>query len=242
MTMVEHLDELRKRLGLALLGLGAGAVIGYIFAPQIMAVILRPAGTPKLTALTVLEPFLAKFKTALITGVALSMPWLLYQVFAFIRPALTPQEKKAADWALVGMAVLFYTGVVFGYVFILPASTRWLLAQGGDIIQVQLTALAYVGYVAWFMVGVGLAFETPLLIVALAWLGIVSPATLRKEWRIAYMVIFTASAVLTPDWSPVTMFMVAAPMIVLYELSIVLCRILFRQRAAAQGEAGTVQG
>lgn len=232
MTIIEHLEELRMRILLALTGVAIGTVLVFIFSNRILELLLRPAGTTKLIALTVLEPFLTRLKVSLIMGIGLAMPWILYQTFMFIRPALTREERRVANVVVVLLGVLFYTGAAFGYRFIVPSATRWLLAQAGEMIEVRLTALNYVGYITWFLVGVGLAFETPILILSLTWLGIVNPAQLRREWRVAYMTILVLAAMLTPDWSPITMFFVAVPMIFLYELSILLSRWLIRPRRA----------
>ena len=134
--------------------------------------------------------------------------------------------------------MLFAIGIVFGYLVILPVSLRWLLAQAGTQFNVLITANAYISFVLFFLLIVGATFETPLVILTLALLGVVSPQTLRKEWRIAYMIIAGIAVFGTPDWSPVTMLLVAIPMVMLYEFSIVLCRIFIRP-AAPQPVRGT---
>jgi len=123
---------------------------------------------------------------------------------------------------------LFACGVVFAYVFVLPVSTRWLLAQAGSQFNVLITANSYITYVLFFLGIVGGTFETPLLILGLAMLGLVTPQTLRREWRIAYMIAAAIAVLGTPDWSPVTMGLVFVPMVLLYHFSILLCRIFIR--------------
>ena len=238
MTLVEHLEELRQRLQYAVLGLLVATGVGLIFVDRLLAILLRPAGHVKLTTLTVLEPFLVKVKVAFLFGFAVSMPWILYQIYAFVDPALTETERRRTIPLSLLAGVLFAIGIVFGYLVILPVSLRWLLAQAGTQFNVLITANAYISFVLFFLLIVGATFETPLVILTLALLGVVSPQTLRKEWRIAYMIIAGIAVFGTPDWSPVTMLLVAIPMVMLYEFSIVLCRIFIRP-AAPQPVRGT---
>jgi len=228
MTLVEHLDELRQRLQYAVLGLLVATGVGLLFVDTLLGILLRPAGNVKLTTLTVLEPFLVKVKVAFLFGLAVSMPWIIYQVFAFVDPALTATERRRTIPLSLLAGVLFAIGIVFGYVVILPVSLHWLLAQAGTQFNVLITANAYISFVLFFLLIVGATFETPLVILTLAFLGIVSAQTLRREWRIAYMVIAGIAVFGTPDWSPVTMLLVAIPMVLLYEFSLVLCRIFVK--------------
>jgi sec-independent protein translocase protein TatC len=239
MTLVEHLEELRQRLMYSILGLLIASGLGLAFVDRLLALLLRPAGNMKLTTLTVLEPFLVKMKVAFLFGFAVSMPWILYQMFAFVAPALTDAERRRVIPLALLSGVLFAVGVVFGYLFILPVSTRWLLGQAGNQFQVLLTANAYISYVLFFLSIVGGTFETPLVILSLVALGVLSPQTLRKEWRIAYMIIAAIAVLGTPDWSPVTMILVAIPMVLLYEFSIILCRIVIRPASSQPLPTGT---
>ncbi len=231
MTLVEHLEELRQRLQYAILGLLAASGVGLIFVDEMLRFLLRPAGNVKLTTLTVLEPFLVKVKVAFLFGLAVSMPWIMYQIYAFVDPALTETERRRTIPLALLAGVLFACGIVFGYVLILPVSLHWLLAQAGTQFNALITANNYISFVLFFLLIVGATFETPLVILTLAFLGVVSPQTLRREWRIAYMIIAGIAVFGTPDWSPVTMLLVAIPMVLLYEFSIVLCRIFIKTPA-----------
>lgn len=231
MTLVEHLEELRQRLQYAVLGLLIATGAGLFFVDTLLAVLLRPAGSVKLTTLTVMEPFLVKIKVAFLFGLAASMPWIIYQLFAFIDPALTENERRKTIPLSILAGALFAAGIAFGYLFILPVSLHWLLGQAGTQFNVLITANAYISFVLFFLLIVGATFETPLVILTLAVLGLVSPQTLRREWRIAYMIIAGIAVFGTPDWSPVTMLLVAIPMVLLYEFSLVLCRIFVKPPA-----------
>jgi sec-independent protein translocase protein TatC len=231
MTLVEHLEELRQRLQYAVLGLLVATGLGLFFVDILLRVLLRPAGDVKLTTLTVMEPFLVKIKVAFLFGLAVSMPWIIYQLFAFVDPALTENERRRAIPLSLLAGLLFACGIVFGYVLILPVSLHWLLGQAGSQFNVLITANAYISFVLFFLLIVGATFETPLVILSLAFLGILSPQTLRREWRIAYMIIAGIAVFGTPDWSPVTMLLVAIPMVLLYEFSLVLCRLFIKPPA-----------
>ena len=231
MTLVEHLEELRQRLQYAILGLLVATGVGLFFVDVLLGILLRPAGSVKLTTLTVLEPFLVKIKVAFLFGFAVSMPWIVYQLYAFVDPALTETERRRTIPLSLLAGFLFATGIVFGYLVILPVSLHWLLAQAGTQFNALITANAYISFVLFFLLIVGATFETPLVILTLAFLGVVSAQTLRREWRIAYMIIAGIAVFGTPDWSPVTMHLVAIPMVLLYEFSIVLCRIFIKPPA-----------
>lgn len=226
MTFLEHLDELRTRLIRSLIYTGLGAAAAGIFWEDIFKLLLVPAGIKKLTYLGPVDAFLVKFKLALYAGLVLAAPLIIYEILAFIAPALTRSEKKVALPIVFLTVLLFYSGIVVGYFLILPPGTRWLLSQGGEVMQEMLTADRYLSYAMMFLAGVGASFEVPIVIWILAKLGLVTPRSLLVGWRYAVLVIVTAAAILTPDWSPITMTLFALPMVVLYFLSIILIKIL----------------
>jgi sec-independent protein translocase protein TatC len=226
MTFLEHLDELRTRLIRSLIYTALGAIVTGIFWEDIFRLLLVPAGVKKLTYLGPVDAFLVKFKLALYAGLILSAPLVVYEILAFITPALTRSEKRVALPIVILTVLLFYSGIVVGYLFILPPGTRWLLAQGGDVMQQMLTADRYLSYAMMFLAGVGASFEVPIVIWVLSKVGLVTPKSLLTGWRYAVLIIVTAAAILTPDWSPITMTLFALPMVILYFLSILLIKIL----------------
>lgn len=230
MTLLEHLEELRRRVVFALLGLAVAAAIGLWQEDRVLHLLMRPAGVTHLVALTVLEPILVKFKVALVFGVVTAFPWLLFQALLFVAPALSEREARYLLPITSLSLTLAVAGVVFGYYFILPPSTQWLIDQAGTVMSMQITALSYVSYSLWFLAALAIAFQTPLVVLSLVGLGVLSRRRLRQEWRVVYMVITVLAAVITPDWSPVTMLLVAAAMVGLYELSLLLARVVFPGR------------
>lgn len=231
MSLVEHLEDLRRRILLAVGGLLLASAVGMLEQDQLLRLLLRPV--PQLThlvALTVLEPLLVKFKLALVFGIVVSFPWVLYQALLFVVPAFTAREARYVV-PITGLSlVLSVVGVGFGYFFVLPASTGWLLNQAGTVMSLQISALAYVSYAVWFLAIFALAFQTPLVVVALVGLGVVSPAQLRREWRKVYVSLGLLAATITPDWNPVSNLLVAAALIGLYELSLLLVRVILPRR------------
>ncbi|MDR7415989.1 MAG: twin-arginine translocase subunit TatC [Armatimonadota bacterium] len=237
MTWIEHLEELRQRLLWSVVGLALGTALSWSFSDALLRILLRPSGGIQLHAIGMLEPFLARFRVAVTGGLVLSMPWIVYHVFRFIDPALEPHERRVLIPVALAAGGLFAFGVVFGYFFLLPSASKWLLSQAGEVIRVQITALNYLSFVTWFLVATGLGFETPLLVVAACALGIVTPQRLQREWRTAVLAILVLSAAVTPDWSPVTMFLLALPMIVLYEGAVLVSFLIVRRRAQKAQDA-----
>jgi len=232
MSLVEHLEDLRRRVLLGAGGLLLASAAGLVLYDHLLRLLRRPveAQLPQLVALTVLEPLLVKFKLALVFGIVVSFPWLLYQTLLFVVPAFTTREARYI-LPIAGLSlVLSAVGVVFGYFFVLPISTAWLLNQAGTIMALQISALAYVSYAVWFLAIFALAFQTPLVVVALVGLGLMSTARMRQEWRTVYLGLGILALLITPDWNPVSNFLVAAAMIGLYELSLLLVRLLLPGR------------
>src|SRR5574337_38990 len=229
-SIVVHLEDLRRRVLWGLAGFGLTLLIGLWQQDRLLALLMRPAGLTHLLALTVLEPLLVKFRVAFVFGLVMAFPWLLLQALLFVSPALSQREARYILPLAALSVVLSVAGVVFGYTLILPTSTRWLLDQAGSVMSVQITALSYVSYAVWFLAAVAATFQTPLVVLSLIGLRVVSYSKLRQQWRTVYLVIAVLSTMVTPDWSPITMGLVAVAMAALYELSLLLARIVLPGR------------
>src|SRR2546429_4712129 len=217
-SIVEHLEEFRRRVLWAVAGFLFATFVGLWQQNRLLLLLMRPAGLTHLIALTVLEPMLVKFKVAVVFGLILAFPWLLLQALMFVSPALTKREARYVVPITTLSVALSVVGVVFGYLFVLPLSTRWLLAQAGSVMSVQITALSYVSYATVFLAVIAFTFQTPLVVLALIGVGGVSPAQLRKPLPTVYMTITVLAAVVTPDWSPITMLLVAAAKVRLHRI------------------------
>ncbi len=224
MGFLEHMEELRQRLTKAILGTVIASSVAGIYWKEVFELIKKPAGKLKFQALHVFEPFMTKVKVSVIAGVFLAAPFIIYQLVAFIKPALKPKEKKYLYPLLFFFIFLFYLGVFFGYTYIMPLATAWLISQSEGVATLQARISDYISYASIFIIGSGFSFEVPIVIYALAKIGLFDEKALLRNWRLAIIVIVTAAAILTPDWSPVTMILFASPMVVLYFLSILLVR------------------
>jgi len=171
-----------------------------------------------------MEPFLVNVKISFFCAIITVSPLLAYQIAVFVSPAVTQKIRKYMAVILILFFILFAGGFFFAYRFLVPISIRWLMNQGASL-KANLSVTKYISFVGWFMFGGGVAFETPLVLLFLIKAGILKVATLRRQWRIVYITILLLSAVITPDWSPVTMFVLAVPMVLLYELSMILARL-----------------
>src|SRR2546426_5419645 len=236
--IVEHLEEFRRRVLWAVAGLLFATFVGLWQQNRLLLLLMRPAGLTHLIALTVLEPMLVKFKVAVVFGLILAFPWLLLQALMFVSPALTEREARYVVPITTLSVALSVVGVVFGYLFVLPPSTRWLLNQAGSVMSVEITALSYVSYATLFLAALAVTFQTPLVVLTLIGLRIISRAQLRRQWRAVYMTITGLAAGITPDWSPITMLLLAAGLGGLFPLNFVPGRLGFsgRELAPVAGE------
>src|SRR3989454_9008122 len=180
-SIVEHLEEFRRRVLWAVAGFLSATFVGLWQQNRLLLLLMRPAGLTHLIALTVLEPMLVKFKVALVFGLVLAFPWLLLQALMFVSPALTKREARYVVPITTLSVALSVVGVVFGYLFVLPLSTRWLLAQAGSVMSVQITALSYVSYATGFLAVIAFTVQTPLVLFALIGFGGVARAHLRIQ-------------------------------------------------------------
>jgi sec-independent protein translocase protein TatC len=225
MTIVEHLEELRDRLIKSAIALTVTTLLSFAFAKQFLQILIAPMGptppvSPSPTATIVIFT-----KVALISGVALAMPVLVYQLIRFVAPGLTPQEKRYLYAILPGATVSFVAGVAFAYFVMLPAAIPFLKGFLSDIIQPTWFIDRYISFITSLLFWVGLSFETPLLMFFLAKLGIITPAALSRYRKYAILVIAIIAAVITPTVDPFNMLLVMGPLILLYEIGVLLAKL-----------------
>lgn len=238
MTYLQHLEELRRRIIVSVIALVVAFTVAWIFAWDILAIVKEPAGDITLHFMGPMEPFLVRFKLALFGGLLLALPVILFEILGFVSPALKRKERSYTVGVMLMIVAFFAAGVYFGYTFIMPPGIRWLLGVAGTQMTPILSASQYINFSGLFMLGLGVSFETPVIIWLLVALGVLTPEQLWKHWRGALIVILLVAAIITPDWSPVTMTLVAIPMLGLYLLSIGLAWITTRKRRKAEAAAG----
>jgi sec-independent protein translocase protein TatC len=229
-ALLPHLNELRRRLMVAVIALGVGTALAFLLAPQVLDFLTVPiGGLENLQAIELTEPIGVYVRVSLLAGAILAMPIIVYQVMAFVVPGLMPNEKQGLFIALPFIFLSFLAGAAFAYYVMLPVAVPFLATFGG--IQGNFRVSSYISFVTRIILWVGVAFEMPLIIAVLARLGIVTPDALRKGWRIAVVVIAILASVITPTVDPVNMLIVMLPLLALYLLSIVLATWMYRKRA-----------
>ena len=168
-------------------------------------------------------------KVSLASGIVLAMPYLTYQLFMFASPALTRKEKRYVYLILPWVALMFVGGVVFSYFILVPPATKFLLTFGSEIATPQIKIGNYISIVTRLLLSIGLVFEMPVITTFLARLGIITPKWLAHKRRMAIVFAFILAALITPTFDPINQSLVAAPLIILYEMGIWLAKLVHRK-------------
>jgi len=236
MSFMEHLGELRTRIMWSLLAAGIGIVIALFITDPVMRFISRPILNMKteLVFTSPTEAFWTWMKVAMMLGIFISMPGILYQVWKFVAPGLHAHEKKyAAPFILVG-SLLFLIGGVFAMLIIIPYASTFLVNFGQEKgWKPMLTVSSYTDFVIKFTLAFGLVFELPVVITILSLIGVVTPQFLSKNRKYAILVNFIIAAVLTPTPDMINQTLMAGPLCILYEVGIICARLATRRRRQA---------
>jgi sec-independent protein translocase protein TatC len=223
MPLFDHLAELRRRIAIALLAIMLGAVVGFVLGPRIIEVLKAPYGDAPLLLLAPGEGFFITLKIAIATGIVLGMPVILFELWRFVSPGLTTEERRLArPWVPLAL-VFFAAGVTVAYV-VLPFAIGFLSSFGTGELENAWTADGYFGFVATMFVGFGLVMEFPIVLVLLSKVGIVTSARLKASRRYVIIVFAIVAAVATPGGDIISPFVLGVTMYGLYELSILLVR------------------
>lgn len=217
-ALLDHLDELRQRLILALVGVGLGMLLVLPWVSRIITWMARPVG--RLVFLSPTEAFMAQFKIAMVTGFLLTLPWVLYQLWRFVAIALTPPERRHARWILPSTYGLFLVGVAFSWFVVVPLAVQFLVRTGTPSLRPLWSIEAYLNFSLGLSCTIGVLFELPLVLLFLARLGIVSKDTFAGKRRVVYVLIVIAAGLLTPGPDVLSQVLVAIPMVLLFELSL----------------------
>ena len=238
-SLVEHLTELRHRLFICLGSIIPAFALAYAFHDHLIERLkdLLPPGTPLVT-FGVTEPFLTSLKVSFYAAIAIVLPIILWQVWAFLAPAVGEDTQRVLGVFVVLATALFAAGVAFCYVVVLPKALTFLVDYDSDLYTTQIRASYYLSFVALTLLAFGIAFEMPIFVLALVRLGVLSSARLRSNRRVGY-VLMLVFAILLPTVDPVSLALEVAPLLVLYELSIWISVLMERrwERAAAEAEA-----
>lgn len=215
----DQIDALRKHLLRALIGLAIAVAISFTFTQRIVDFLSRPAGgLDTMKAIEVTESIGVFMRVALLSGIALALPYIAFEFWAFAAPGLRPRERK---FGLVGIpmaTLLFISGAAFTFFVMLPTALPFLMNFMG--IQAQLRPQSYFSFVTGLMFWIGIAFEFPLVVYILTAMGLIKPQVLVQQWRLAIVIIAIMAAAITPTVDPVNMALVMGPMSLLYFMSI----------------------
>ena len=237
LSIVEHLSELRSRLIKCVIAMVVGTSISAALTFPILRFLKRPAEDVALVYIDPTELISTYFKVAILGGLILAMPVVLYQVAMFVAPGLTAKEKRYVVVALPGVVLCFIAGIVFTWFILLPPSLHFLLHFGSDVAEPQIRISRYINLILMLSLWVGISFQTPLIMLVLARLGIVSSRGFARRRKFAFLGAFIVGAVLTPTFDPVNQTLLAIPIVVLYEAGIWLAKLASRQRQKAAAKA-----
>jgi sec-independent protein translocase protein TatC len=236
-----HLTELRKRVTYSAIVIVIAVIACFIEKGYVFALLMYPLKSTsyagqKLLAFSATEPFMAILKVSIYAGLLVSLPFLLYQFWAFILPGLYEKEKKSVI-PYVGLSwALFLAGVVFGFLIVLPTGLKWLLNFSKGQFTVMLHVDAYVSFISLFLLAFGAVFELPLIMMLLAWAGIVDYKKMRKWRKWAILGNAIIAMVITPSQDPISMMLMLIPLLILYEFGIWLSLLVFKRRERRRSE------
>jgi len=249
LTLVEHLDELRRRLIHAAIALAVGVLAAMVLNDFVFHLLLRPlqrlpAPAPhKITTFSPAEPFMVSLKVWVYMGVIVASPIIIWEFWAFVGPAFAPTSRRVLVALVAVCAALFLFGVAFGYLIVLPKGLNWLLGFNSDYFNTQARAADYFSFVAWFLVAFGAVFLAPVVIVGMVRIGVVDTAFLRRHWRYAIVINAIVAMVATPSQDAFSFIAMFIPLEILYELSILVARVVERRRRRMeQGERPDDEG
>lgn len=232
-TLVEHLEELRSRLLVCLLALGAAFPIAYFFHQELIEALMRLLPDDRtLITIGVAEPFTTGLKVSFYASLALAFPVLVWQTWSFFAPAVQEGNQRIVARFVALATVLFAGGMAFAYFIVLPRALDFLTQYDEDLYDIQIRASYFLSFVALMIFATGLVFQLPIFVIALVRLGVLTSAQLRSNRRIGYVILLGA-AILLPTVDPVSLALEVVPLLVLFELSIWLSVVLERRWRAA---------
>ncbi len=229
-SFIDHLEELRKRILYSIACVGVVTVIAFFFSKKVLALIIQKSQLQSAYFFSPMEAFTTNIKVAIFLGIFVSFPFILYQTWAFIGPGLTKKERTVSiSYLLFGMS-FFVIGNLFGYFILIPYGLQFLLSFGSEYLQPFMNISRYIGFIFWCLLGSGFLFQLPLLLFFLIKLGIVDVDTVTKHRPEAMIAVLVLCAVITPTGDFFTLLLIAIPLLLLSELSILFARLSQRSQ------------
>jgi sec-independent protein translocase protein TatC len=236
MTLVEHLEELRSRVWKACAALGVSFIAGIILARPLLVQIHKTSQVTAFDVNDVTEGITDYFKVALYIAFTIAFPVIFYQIFSFISPGLTRKEKRIIYNSLPFVVVLFLTGAGFAFFFAIPRAFNFLSGFNSDLYDFSPTLSSVAAFYIQVSLGMGLAFQTPIVMYLLARIGIVTPKQMTSSRRYAAVVVLIAAALITPTPDPINMMIVAVPIYCIFEIGLIFARIGGRRHLASRAQ------
>jgi sec-independent protein translocase protein TatC len=233
MAFLDHIRELRRRIIRIVLVILAATGAALVFTPRILLLLIQPYGE-LLKVIGPTEGVANYLRIALTCGVGGATPWIVFEIWGFIAPALLRREKRFALAIIPSALLLFLGGVAFAWFLLIPAAVKFLAGFSPEVFTTEWTSQNYIPFVTSLLFWIGVTFEMPVLVFLLARLGILSARLLLKGWRIALVLITVGAALITPTVDPFNMMLVAVPMAALYFVSILLAAIARRKPRASR--------
>jgi sec-independent protein translocase protein TatC len=231
-TFLEHLDEMRRRLWVAVAAFLAASAVSLFYADRLLEIALGPV-RGQIGSLYFFSPsdaFSVKIKLALLSGVFVASPVILWQFWLFMSPAMRAHERKAVLPFSLLTSSLFIGGAAFGFKFVLPAALNFLVGMQTETLQPMISASEYLSFVSFLLVAFGFAFNLPVFVLLLVWSGAVNVEMLNQFQRQMVVMIFIASAILTPGPDIASQLMLAVPLLLLYEGSVLAAFVMDSMR------------
>ena len=230
LTVLGHIGEFRKRLVRSVIAVTIVTIIAFIFARQIFYFLILPAEGINLIYVEMTEMIGTYMKVCLAAGIVVTMPYITYQALMFVSPALSRSEKKYMYLVMPWVGLMFIAGVAFGYFILLPPATKFLITFGSDIATPQIKIGNYIGLITRLLLAIGFVFEMPVITTFLSRIGIIKPKWLSDKRKIAIIFAFILAALITPTFDPINQILVAVPLVILYELSILLSKLVYKKK------------
>ena len=216
MSLFDHLEELRQRLFYSLAAVGIGIIICFAWVKPLVQLLERPAQGVKFLQLAPGEFFFVSFKVAGYSGLLIASPVILYQIISFVLPGLTRRERRLLAPVVLGSSVLFFAGLAFAYLALIPAALEFFINYGAEVVEQAWSIDRYFEFVLLLLFSTGLAFQIPVVQLILGYLDIVSSSTMLSAWRLVVLGAVIAGAILTPSTDPLTQSLLAGAVVGLY--------------------------
>jgi sec-independent protein translocase protein TatC len=226
MTILSHLAEIKSRLLRSFIAVVIASAVCFIFADRIFQLLIWPVKGTQFIFVDMTEMVGVYMKVCITAGIMLAMPYLLYHILSFITPALNSKEKRTIFMVLPMIVLMFLAGIAFSYFVMLPPALNFLTTFGSNIATPQIRITSYVAVSTRLMLASGIVFELPVISTFLARIGVITGEWLASKRKFAFIMAFVLGAIITPTFDPINQTLIALPLIVLYELSIWLAKMV----------------